>query len=202
MLKSALSSDTVAGAYGELRAALLAYLRKQVGDAQAAEDLLHDVVIKALAATNDAEAAPRNLTGWLYATARNAAMDYHRRKRATGELSDELISTLVAQTPDDAQAAVESLAQCLRPMAQRLPDTYRDTVLAAEFEGQSLKAVAQAQGLSLSAVKQRASRGRRLLQAEIVRCCNVALSADGEVVDYDSAAAAACASTAPSCACR
>jgi RNA polymerase sigma-70 factor, ECF subfamily len=195
MPKPAHATDPVAGAYGELRSSLLAYLRKHVGDAQAAEDLLHDVVIKALAATADRELAPRNLAGWLYATARNAAMDYHRRgrnHRHAAELSDALISTLAVESPDEAQAAIESLAHCLRPMAERLPDTYRDTVLAAEFDGQPLQAVARAQGISLVAAKQRASRGRRLLQAEIVRCCSVTLSTDGKVLDYDCAAAAAC----------
>jgi len=39
----------MAKVYGELRGALLAFLRKHTDDAQAAEDLLHDVVVKALA---------------------------------------------------------------------------------------------------------------------------------------------------------
>jgi RNA polymerase sigma-70 factor (ECF subfamily) len=108
------------------------------------------------------------------------------------ELSDEIADSLTAESPNEAQAAVEELANCLRPMAERLPDTYRDTVLAAEFDGQSLTAVAQAQGLSLTAVKTRASRGRRLLQAELVQCCKVALSPTGQVVDYDAQAAAQC----------
>lgn len=192
MPNPAQSTDSVAGAYGELRASLLAFLRKHVGDAQAAEDLLHDVVIKALAANAGPARAPRNLVGWLYATARNAAMDYHRRNRHMGELPDELMSTLAAESPDEEQTAIESLAHCLRPMAERLPGTYRDTVLASEFDGQPLQEVARAQGISLAAVKQRASRGRRLLQAEIVRCCGVTLSGTGKVLDYDCAAAAAC----------
>lgn len=174
--------------YPELRSALLAFLRKRTGDAQAAEDILHDVVVKALASAGTDAAASRNLTGWLYAVARNAAMDFHRGRRPTEELHDDL----AAESADEDQAVME-LANCLRPMAERLPPIYRDAVLAAEFDGQSLRTVAEAQGVSLSAVKSRASRGRKLLQEELVECCRVVLSQSGQVADYDVAAAAKCA---------
>lgn len=187
-------AQAVADLYADLRVALLAFLRRHTGDAQVAEDLLHDVVLKALAAGRDGTQAPKNLTGWLYAVARNAAMDHHRRQRPIDELSEEL----AAREDDDDEAAVIELAGCLRPMAERLPATYRDTVIAAEFEGLSLMQVATAQGLSLSAVKTRASRGRRLLKQELVQCCRVALSAAGQVLDYDAAKAAKCASD-PGC---
>jgi RNA polymerase sigma-70 factor (ECF subfamily) len=174
--------------YLELRKSLLAYLRKHTGDAQVAEDLLHDVVLKALAAGRDAGNAPHNLTGWLYAVARNAAMDHHRRARPTEELPEDLRAPI---DDEDDQLAAE-LSSCLRPMAERLPVTYRDTLIAAEFESRPLAEVARAQGLSLSAVKTRASRGRRLLRQQLVDCCRVALSAGGQVLDYDRGAAAQC----------
>lgn len=180
---------TITEAYAELRGSLLAYLRKHTGDAQVAEDLLHDVVIKALLASRDETQAPQNLTGWLYAVARNAAMDHHRRQRPTDELPEDLASPVA----DDDGAAVVELANCLRPMAERLPDTYRATVIASELDGQPLARVARDQGLSLSAAKTRASRGRRLLRQELLDCCRVALSAKGQVLDYDTAAAAQCA---------
>lgn len=188
----------LAGFYVELRSSLLAFLRKHTGDAQVAEDLLHDVVLKALAATRDEANAPHNLTGWLYAVARNAAMDHHRRSRPTEELPEEL-----SAAEDDAdEAATRELANCLRPMAERLPAAYRDTLIAAEFDGLALAEVGRQQGLSLSAVKTRASRGRRLLQQELVKCCRVALSAQGQVLDYDARKAAECAPSPTGCAAR
>jgi len=91
---------------------------------------------------------------------------------------------------------------CLRPLVQRLPPIYRDTLLAAEFDGRPLRALAEAEGVSLSAIKSRASRGRRLLQDELVACCSVTLSKSGAVLDYDERAAGTCApgcgSSAPS----
>lgn len=185
----------LAGSYAQLRSSLLAFLRKHTGDPQIAEDLLHDVVVKALAASRDQANAPRNLTGWLYAVARNVAMDHHRRSRPTEELPEGL----VAPVGDDAEAALGELTSCLRPMAERLPATYRDTLIAAEFDGMALAEVARRQGLSLSAVKTRASRGRRLLQQELVECCRVALSSHGQVLDYDARKVAGCAPSPAGC---
>lgn len=182
-------APSLEASYAQLRVGLLAFLRKHTGDAHVAEDLLHDVVLKALAASADAQTTPRNLTGWLYAVARNAAMDHHRRSRPTEDLADEL----PAPAPDDDAAAFSALADCLRPVAEQLPATYRDTLIAAEFDGLALAEVARRQGLSLAAVKTRASRGRRLLQARLVDCCRVAVSADGQVLDYDARQVAACA---------
>lgn len=179
----------LANSYAELRGSLLAFLRRHAGDAQVAEDLLHDVVLKALDAGSDENSAPRNLTGWLYAVARNAAMDHHRRSRPADELPQEL----AAPDADEDEAAITELAQCLRPMAERLPETYRETLIAAEFDGLALAEVARRQGLSLSAVKTRTSRGRRLLHRQLVECCRVALSAQGQVIDYDARKAAGCA---------
>jgi RNA polymerase sigma-70 factor, ECF subfamily len=173
--------------YADLRTSLLGFLRKHTGDAHAAEDLLQDVVMKALAAGRSQATAPDNLTAWLYAVARNAAMDFHRRARPTEELPEDL-----ADRADDGSQDYLELANCLRPMAERLPPKYRETVLAAEFDGRPLRELAQAEGVTLSAIKSRASRGRRLLQEELVSCCGVVLSPSGQVLDFDPTAARQC----------
>jgi RNA polymerase sigma-70 factor (ECF subfamily) len=178
----------LADAYAQLRRSLLAFLRKHTGDPQVAEDLLHDVFVKALAASAEEDKVPHNLSGWLYAVARNAAMDHHRRSRPMDELPEDL----VAPESDDNEAALVELAGCLRPLAERLPPTYRATLIAADFDGLPHAEVARRQGLSLAAVKTRVSRGRRLLLGELVTCCRVALSASGEVLDYDAGCGTGC----------
>ena len=183
---AAAGPEPVAELYGKLRTALIAFLRKRTGDAQAAEDLFHDVVLKALVASRNDARAPENLAAWLYAVARNAATDYHRRHRPTEELPGELPD---AREDDDALA---HLSNCLRPMAEALPAPYRETVIAAEFDGRPLRALAEAEGVSVSAIKSRTSRGRRMLRDRLVACCGVVVSGAGTVLDYDARAARAC----------
>ncbi|MCW5632406.1 MAG: sigma-70 family RNA polymerase sigma factor [Rubrivivax sp.] len=181
--------------YAGLRRSLLGFLRKHTGDPQVAEDLLHDVMVKALQAEEKGTGSPRHLAGWLYAVARNAAMDHHRSRRPAEELPEDLAAP--EGTGEDETAA--ELANCLRPLAERLPATYRDTLIAAEFDHLALAEVARRQGLTLSAVKTRASRGRRLLKEELVACCRIALSAQGEVLDYDTRSASGCAAGGCGC---
>ncbi|MFN3751115.1 MAG: sigma-70 family RNA polymerase sigma factor [Thiobacillus sp.] len=172
----------LAQAMVESRRALLAYLRRQVGDAALAEDLLQDVFVKALTA----KPAPDNPDGWLRTVARNTVADYFRRLRATEPLSDDAPSPPPADT-----LAHEGLATCLRPLAATLPPRYRDTLLALEFGDRTVRDLAEAESVSLSAIKSRAARARRMLRERVLDCCRVDFAA-GLVDDYALRPGASC----------
>ena len=139
-------SAEIAAAFDSLQHSLRAYLRRQVKDLSIAEDLLQDIFVKALAAS-DADRSPKNLQGWLYAAARTTVIDFYRSSRpATGEV-DKLASD--SQDIDD-ELLHRELATCLRPLVGQLPAIYRDTLLATDFDGETMQAVAIAQGLSVS----------------------------------------------------
>jgi RNA polymerase sigma-70 factor (ECF subfamily) len=171
--------------YIQLRATLLAFLRRKVGDGAAAEDLMHDVMIKALAAAREGREAPENLGAWLHTVARNAAIDYLRARRPTTDLSDEW-------PQHEDESVQEDLLRCLRPMAEHLPETYRATVIAAEFSETPLAELAAAEGVSLSAIKSRVSRGRQMLRDELARCCAVGLAGSSDGLEYDERKAKSC----------
>jgi RNA polymerase sigma-70 factor (ECF subfamily) len=167
-----MDAQPLAAQYESLRGALLAFLRRQVGDAAAAEDLLHDVMVKALVAEGrDGAQARRNPGGWLYTIARNAAIDYLRARRPSAPLPEEL----TAPAGDDERPP-DDLLQCVREITDRLPPLYRDALRAADFDEVPLRELAEAEGVSVSAIKSRVSRGRRLLHEELVCCCKVALA--------------------------
>lgn len=169
-----LSADLEA-AYAQTRRSLLAHLRRLSGDTQLAEDLMHDVMVKALAALGEGRETPRNLGAWLYRVAHNAAMDHHRAKRPDQPWDDDAVESIADERPDADQlaerGALEAISQCLRPIADRLPDTYRDVVHASEFEHRPLADIASELGISVTAARQRASRGRRLLRDSLEQCC-------------------------------
>ena len=170
--------------YQSLRQPLLAYLRRLLGDAQAAEDVLQDVILKTIAVLHDGSVTPpRDLSAWLYRLAHNAAMDHHRARRPTDSLDEELADTL-AGPEADPEASGHALANCLRPLLTQLPESYREVLQATELEGRTLRDAALLSGISLDAAKQRASRGRRQLREQLLRCCEVALSAQGQVIDF------------------
>jgi RNA polymerase sigma-70 factor, ECF subfamily len=165
--------------YQALRLGMLGFLRKHVNDPMAAEDLLHEVFLKALSAGKKG-ATPKNLTGWLYKVARNTVIDYYRTKRPSEQLPD----LLMAEDSTD-HSMTQALAGCLKPLTEQLPPLYRDVLVATEFEGKPLQDLATEWQVSLSAVKSRASRGRALLKDKVFACCQIELSKSGALVDFE-----------------
>jgi RNA polymerase sigma-70 factor, ECF subfamily len=184
--------------YEALRRPLLAYLRRLVGDPQSAEDVLHDVLVKAMAQLRGEAEAPRNLAAWLHRVAYHAAMDHHRARRPDEPLDEERVADWPGPGTDPDLPG-QRLAECLRPLLSTLPESYRAVVQASELEGRSLRDIAAAQGISVDAAKQRASRGRRQLREELLRCCEVTLSAGKAVVDFRPRGGRCGASCGPGC---
>lgn len=182
------SREEIAVSYSRLRSGLLSFLRRRVEDAATAEDLLHTVFLKALASGQSPRSA-ETAASWFYKIARNAVIDHYRARRAVSELTDELESEADADT-----SSIEELSACLLPLAQRLPGIYRSVLLSTEFQGKTLRAVALDLGISLSAVKSRASRGRRMLKDELLTCCHVELSQSGQITDHHLRAKGQCQS--------
>jgi RNA polymerase sigma-70 factor, ECF subfamily len=178
--------ESVGAAYAQLRPPMIAYLRRQVRDPAVAEDLVQQVFIKALTALK-AGRVVGNLPGWLYQVARNAAIDYHREQRPQGTTASEDTVTDV----NDDDRLHQQLATCLRPIVDTLPALYRDTLVATDIEGRSLRGIAATAGLSVSAIKSRVSRGRRLLKAKLLECCSVEVT-NGTVTDYQRRGATHC----------
>lgn len=168
----------IAQAYKGLRQSLMGFLRHQVTDPAVAEDLLHEVFLKALHAMQRGD-SPTNLTGWLYTIARNSVIDYYRAKRPSDPLPDDLVAAV-----SDDNLVEQDLARCLRPLTETLPPLYRNTLLATDFDGLTMQVLATQEGVSLSAIKSRASRGRKLLRQNVLACCKVDVSSSGEVLDF------------------
>lgn len=164
--------ENLSDLYSQLRQPLSAYLRRRVGDASVAEDLVQQVFVKALT-TLKAGRPIGNLTGWLYQVARTTAIDHNRtRHLPNGTLNEE---TVPIEETDEHDQLHQQLATCLKPFAEALPKIYRDTLIATDFRGQSMRSVAAAAGLSESAIKSRVARARKLLKAKILDCCHVEL---------------------------
>ncbi len=164
--------------YQALRQGMLGFLRKHVNDSMVAEDLLHEVFLKALAAGKNG-AAPKNLTGWLYKIARNTVIDYYRARRPTEKFSEEMLPAESIDNPEEI-----ALSRCLLPLTKQLSPHYRDAVVATEFEGKTLQSLATEWEVSLSAVKSRASRGRSMLKDKLLACCQIEISKTGSILDF------------------
>ena len=173
------ASVPVPPAWQELRSELVRFVRARVGDEAAADDIVHDVLLRAWRELQGPE-PPVHLRGWLYRVTRNSIVDHYRSRRPTEELPEEVES---APRAGDSEAERE-VAGCLAPLLDRLPASYRRALSQAEIEGLSQREIARREGLSLSGAKSRVQRARRMLREALLGCCRVEIDRRGGVVDF------------------
>ncbi|SMF14229.1 RNA polymerase sigma-70 factor, ECF subfamily [Alteromonadaceae bacterium Bs31] len=156
---------------------LRAYLSKRLPDNAQVDDVLQDVFLKAIISQQRGRTI-ENLCGWLHTATRTTLADYYRARKP-GEQLDENMPANVEQDMERHQ----ELAACLEPMIEQLPEHYRDALKAHDIEGVKQADLARQQRLSLSAIKSRVSRGRKLLKQQLQLCCHISVQ-DGLVYDF------------------
>jgi len=173
------AADPASPAWQDLRSELVRFVRARIGGEAAADDIVHDVLLRAWRELQGPE-PPVHLRAWLYRVTRNSIVDHYRARRPTEELPEEIWSA-----PGAVEGEAElQLTACLAPLLDGLPVRYRRALSLSEVEGLPQREIARREGLSLSGAKSRVQRARRMLRAAIVRCCRVEIDRRGGVVDF------------------
>src|SRR5688572_12013091 len=133
-----------------------------LGDFADSEDAAQEAFLTAWRKFHDLR-EPERLRPWLAQIARNAALGHLRRTRGHDALEEALSLADDSPAPDEA-AANEEEAALVRESLAKLAETYRTPLILFYREGQSVRAVAEALGISEDAVKQRLARGREMLR--------------------------------------
>ncbi len=143
----------VEGTQGALRRFLVAL---SCGDSALADDLAQEAYIKAYLSL-DALGDASKFRPWIYRIAYNTFLN-HRRSAVDFADYEEAKLTPSYDTADGG-FKYQALYQAL----SRLPDKERTSVLLYYMEGYSIKEIAELEHLSVDAVKQHLSRGRKHL---------------------------------------
>ena len=147
---------------------LLRYLIYLTGNHELAEDLFQETWIRVLERGHQYD-GKHEFSTWLYAVARNLAIDFFRKKRLVsleGLMEDEDHAAL--EPADTRPLAWEVVAQ--HEQAERIsavligiPAKYREAVVLRFQEGLALEEIASVTGARLGTVKSRLYRGLNLL---------------------------------------
>ena len=167
-----------------------AYIGRRL-PAQDVEDVLQDVLLRIH--TNVRYLGDESRFGpWVYSVARNAVIDRLRKRQP---VSGDVNVDSVAASPieDDEQI----LLGCVTPFIARLPQAYRHAITLVELQGLSQADAAEIEGISLSGMKSRVQRARRMLREMLEECCALTIDARGRVIEADRHEQGACG---PSCA--
>lgn len=157
---------------------LRAWLRRRLGQPADAEDLLHDVFLKAMR-QGQGFCEIRNTRAWLFEVARNALADRLRGSRSQVPLPDGL------EAPQLEEAPVDSLAACLPPALAALSPEDREALTLCDLQGWPQEQLAQHLGLTLPAAKSRVQRARKRLRAQLTSACQVQFDHAGHVADFE-----------------
>lgn len=162
---------------------LRAFVTRRVRHPEDVDDILQEVFLR----------IHRNLEGldqrgslpsWIFQITRNSIVDHYRSRRRKEESLDEGVHQPATPVEEDSLKELRELAQCLSPMIRSLPEAYRDALVMTDLDGATQQEAARRAGVSLSGMKSRIQRARRLLRESLLACCRIEVSRRGEILDY------------------
>lgn len=173
------------------------------GNLSQSEDLAQETFISAWKQLCDLR-DPGSLRAWLCGIARHVAQNTCRRDgREPSHAAEPIEATLdapaAAPLPHEQAISDEEQAILWRSIAH-IPPVYREPLVLFYREQQSIQAVGAALNLSEEAVKQRLSRGRKLLQEQIANFVEGALARSAPSTAFTLAVVAALPSMSTSAA--
>jgi RNA polymerase sigma-70 factor (ECF subfamily) len=146
--------------YSEHAGPLLRYaLHLTSGDRHRAEDIVQETLLRAW--LHPAAIADRPARPWLFAVARNLAVDAYRARKARPHEVGEGALELVA-VPDAADRALESWA--VADALRALRPEHRSVLLETYYRGHSVSEAASALGIPAGTVKSRTFYALRALK--------------------------------------
>lgn len=153
---------------------LLHFMRHRLNNPSEAEDLLHDLFLKAWA-QGDNFCSVVNARAWLFEVARNTLIDRARRSRNEVSLPEDIPAI------EPEFFAVDGLANCLPRVLSELTEEDREAIQRCDLEGMPQAVFAALKGLSLPGAKSRIQRARQRLRAQMSQACQVRLDEAGHV---------------------
>lgn len=151
------------------------------GDLALSEDLAQETFLAAWQRLSELRDRGK-LGAWLCAIVRNIARDAMRRKKRDltydAEPLDENIALAKTVHLSERITQVEREAVMWAAL-EDIPDTYREPLILFYREGQSVRNVAEALELTEDCVKQRLSRGRKMLKVQVAAFVEESLTSTG-----------------------
>jgi len=164
--------DAISELIGRYQHRLYRFLMRMVQDPATAEDLFQQTWIRLLEKIGSYDAR-RNFDAWLFAIARNLAIDYLRRRRGISldEADDSglaMADRLIAGGPDALERLLDfERGAMLAAAIAELPAIHREVLTLRFEEDMKLEQIAEVAAIPLSTVKSRLHRALESLRARI-----------------------------------
>lgn len=152
----------------EAQSALLGYVRKKVGDADVAEDILQESIIKAIKGASSVREEEKILA-WFYRILDNSIIDYHRKRQFERRHFEPIHD-------DESGGAIppEEFAQicsCIRMLLSSMNSDYAMLIEELELGEGDPAEIAERMGVTRNNLKVKRHRARAQLRERLELAC-------------------------------
>lgn len=162
------------------------FIHSKIRDPQVTDEITQELLLRIHRHGGTLREQER-LESWLFRIAHNLVNDYYRKLARSREDASIDVEHLIDELNDDQQQDKfrQQLADCIKPMVDQLPGSYREIITEVDINGRSQKALAEQLGISHSTVKSQTQRGRAKLQKLFRQCCDIERDTHGKVIAFD-----------------
>lgn len=143
---------------------MLGYIRKKVGDADLAEDILQDSLLKALRSAPELRDEEK-LLPWFYRIINNSITDLFRRRQTARKYQMESVAE--SFSPEEERV----LCECFKEIIPTLKPEYAGLLEELELNGGDPEEVAARLGITRNNLKVRRYRARMQLRERLEQTC-------------------------------
>ncbi|MGA2143322.1 MAG: RNA polymerase sigma factor SigZ [Brevinematales bacterium] len=165
--------------WDEFGGRIRAFIYRRISNHDDIDDILQEVFLK-IHLNIDKLEEDSKLAGWIYKIAQNTIIDYYRKRKIHLDNIDVMEIGIERQDEEPE----DNIASGLIKMIEALPEKYALSLILVEFQGLSIKEMAEKLGISESAAKSRIQRGRRLIRDSLMNCCHFEFDRFGTIIDF------------------
>jgi len=157
------------------RASFLSFLRNRIGDANDAQDLFQQSVLRAVERQSSLRRR-EDAVAWFCSILRHALVDYLRKHaveaRGKKAYRQALIRSGYGKVPPLEEVG-DNPCSCAYVLLPTLRPSYAELIRRIDLDGESSKTVAQDLAISRNNMRVRLHRARQVLRARLVRFCGL-----------------------------
>lgn len=150
------------------------FIISRVKDPEVVNDLLQETFIK-VHLNLDTLKKQESIKSWIFSIANNIIIDYFNKQSKKTSLPTNLT------TVDEENKEEHTAIDCILPLINNLPSTYKEAMILSEIQGLKQHEIAKKLSISVSGAKSRIQRGRNLLKQGYINCCSYTLNEKGEL---------------------
>ncbi|MCQ4726786.1 sigma-70 family RNA polymerase sigma factor [Anaerotignum faecicola] len=169
LVQECINGDTFAfeELLGRYKNLVYSVVLRMVNDSEDANDIAQEVFIKVY--KNISKYSPEfKFSTWIIKIATNSVIDFRRKKKPECiDIDDMVFEPSGNETPETSYIEGEGKRE-LSSAIEKLPDMYKVPIVLYHIEDMSYQEISEAVGISLSKVKNRIFRGRKILKDIII----------------------------------